>query len=278
LRHGYIFEVDAFNEAPQAAVPIIAAGRCEHEAVAWLGGILYETEDRPAACFYRFLPSIEPAAPGDLASNGGELQALVVTGHLDLDTRTATGWPGGVGATHPVEWVTIQNPDPASDMGPGSIRTQAQDQHAAIFARTEGCWATDDTVLFDCTTGGWTVAMPPNGNGQVFELDPQAGTLTLVFQSAVTAPALDMPDNLVVSPRTGDLFLCEDNGENNHIRGLTEDGLIFNFARAKSNPTEFCGACFDGNGNTMYVNQQGSQEQPGVTYAIWGPWKRQHSG
>ena len=33
--------------------------------------------------------------------------------------------------------------------------------------------------------------------------------------------------------------------------------------------------CFDGNGNKMYVNQLGSQEEPGVTYAIWGPWKRQ---
>jgi secreted PhoX family phosphatase len=276
LRHGYIFEVDAFTDEPQAAVPIVAAGRCEHEAVAWLDGALYETEDRPAASLYRFVPSRQPSAYGDLAANGGILQALVVTDHAGLDTRTATGWPGGVGTAHAIDWVTIANPDPVSDMGAASIRMQAQAQGAAIFARTEGCWATDNTVLFDCTTGGGTLTMPPNGNGQVFELDPHEGTLTLVYQSAPINPALKMPDNLVIAPRTGDLFLCEDNMENNHIRGLTVDGLIFDFARAKSNPTEFCGACFDGNGNTLYVNQQGSQEVPGVTYAIWGPWTRQH--
>jgi Bacterial protein of unknown function (DUF839) len=112
--------------------------------------------------------------------------------------------------------------------------------------------------------------MPPNGNGQVSELDPHAETLTLVYQSAIDNPALDMPDNMVIALRTGDLFLSEDNGANNHIRGLTEDGLIFDFAEAKTNPTEFCGVCFDGNGNMMYVNQQGNQEESGVTYAIWG--------
>jgi hypothetical protein len=67
----------------------------------------------------------------------------------------------------------------------------------------------------------------------VFELDPHAGTLTLVYQSAIDNPALDMPDSMVIALRTGDLFLCEDNGANNHIRGLTEDGLIFDLAEAR---------------------------------------------
>jgi len=82
--------------------------------------------------------------------------------------------------------------------------------------------------------------MPPNGNGQVSEFDPHAGTLTLMYQSAIDNPALDMPDNMVIALRTGDLFLCEDNGANNNIRGLTEGGLIFDFAEAKTTPTEFC--------------------------------------
>jgi hypothetical protein len=105
--------------------------------------------------------------------------------------------------------------------------------------------------------------MPPNGNGQVSELDPHAETLTLVYQSAIDNPAPDLPDNMVIAPRTGDLFLREDNGANNHIRGLTEDGLIFDFAEAKTNPTEFCGVCFDGNGNTMYVISRGARRSPG---------------
>ena len=274
-RHGYVFEVDAFNAAPQAVVPIVAAGRCEHEAVAWLDGVLYETEDRPAASFYRFVPSVEPTAPGDLAWNGGVLQALVVTGHPDLDTRSATGWPGGVGATHAIEWVTIQNPDPASDMGAGSIRMQAQLQHAAVFARTEGCWATDDTVLFDCTTGGGTVAMPPNGEW------PGVRTRSSRGDPDPCVPVCDRQPRAGHARQHGDRPAYRRpvpvRGQRRQQPHPRTDGRRADLRprRGKTNPTEFCGVCFDGNGNTMYVNQQGSQEEPGVTYAIWGPWKRQ---
>jgi uncharacterized protein len=278
-RHGYIFEVGARKKAPSAAVPIIAAGRFEHEAVAWFDGVLYETEDRPNASFYRYIPNSQPAAGGDLAaSNSGALQALVVAGFPALDSRSALGWPGGVGATHPVEWVTIPTPDPAGD-GPGvGVRFQAQALGAALFARTEGCWASGDKVYFDCTTGGGTNVSPPNGNGQVFALDPVANTLTLVFQSGGPAE-LAKPDNMALA-RTGDLFLCEDNPafltEPNRIIGMTPQGGVYEFARAVTNPTEFCGVCFDPNNHTMYVNQQGNAEAGalGVTYAIWGPWKR----
>lgn len=278
-RHGYIFEVDARRKAPSAAVPITSAGRFEHEAVAWFGGVLYETEDRPNASFYRYLPSTAPKASGDLAaSNAGALQALVASGFPVLDTRSALGWPGGVGATHSVEWVTIPTPDPDLDGVGVGVRFQAQAQGAAIFARTEGCWASRDKIYFDCTTGGGTNLATPDGNGQVFALDPVANTLTLVFQSAGPAQ-LAKPDNMALA-RTGDLFLCEDNPaaltEPNRIIGMTPPGRVFEFARAVTNPTEFCGVCFDPNGQTMYVNQQGNAEGGalGVTYAIWGPWRR----
>jgi secreted PhoX family phosphatase len=278
-RHGYIFEVDTRRKAPTAAVPVTSAGRFEHEAVAWLDGVLYETEDRPSACFYRYIPSSTPAKAGDLASaNSGQLQALVVSGFPNLDTRTASGWPGGVGAIHPVEWVTVPEPDPATDAAGQGVRFQSQAQGAAIFARTEGCWASRKKIYFDCTTGGGTTVTPaPDGNGQVFALDPVSNTLTLVYQS--TGPvSLAKPDNMVLA-RTGDLFLCEDNPvtltQPNRIIGLTRDGAVFEFARAGTNPTEFCGVCFDPNGKTMYVNQQGNADGAmGVTYAIWGPWKR----
>jgi uncharacterized protein len=276
LRHGYVFETDASAADPVAAVPITSAGRFEHEAVAWLDGILYETEDRPNAAFYRYLPNSAPAAAGDMAAtNSGTLQALKVSGFPTLDTRTATGWPGGEGATHPVEWVTISNPDPTSDASPSGVRFQAQSLGAMIFARTEGCWAGDGKIFFDCTTGGGTSVSPPDGNGQIFALDPAANTLTLLLQSE-SADELAKPDNMVLAS-TGDLFLCEDNPNHpppNRIRGVTPEGLIFEFAEAVTNPTEFCGACFDPKGLTMYVNQQGGGTAPGVTYAIWGPWKR----
>ena len=46
LKHGYIFEMDATASGPVRALPVLAAGRFAHEAVAWRAGILYLTEDR----------------------------------------------------------------------------------------------------------------------------------------------------------------------------------------------------------------------------------------
>ena len=33
---------------------------------------------------------------------------------------------------------------------------------------------------------------------------------------------------------------------------------------------DFCGACFDPAGTTLFANVQ----IPGITFAIWGPWER----
>jgi hypothetical protein len=142
----------------------------------------------------------------------------------------------------------------------------------------------DDRVYFDCTNAG--VA----GEGQIWELDPRANQLRLLFESP-NSQVLSKPDNLVVLPvDEPELLLCEDHGAEAasglpYIRGLTADGSIYDFARAKTNVTEFCGACFSPvsspegrnvNEATLFVNQQGDPptSKPGVTYAIRGPWKR----
>jgi uncharacterized protein len=277
LPHGYIFEVSAGSTEFLPAVPITSAGRFEHEAVAWKRGLLYETEDRQDAAFYRYVPDDRPERRGDLAASGGVLQALKISDHPNLDTRLAGSWPGGVGSSLDVEWVTIANPDPATDGTGVGVRYQAQALGAAIFARTEGCWPSRRAIFFDCTTGGGTSVSPPNGNGQIFGLDPRADTLTLIYESAITDPDLVKPDNMTLT-RAGELFLCEDTAPlavPNHVRGLTPDGLIFDFARAETNATEFCGVCFDRREQTMFVNQQGGSDgTPGVTYAIWGPFRK----
>lgn len=289
--HGYVFEVDAFADAPVEPIPITAAGRFDHEAVVWHDESLYLTEDVGNACFYRFTPTPRPRAAGELAAASGPLDALVVDGHPNLITSTA--WPVAVGEPLSVSWVTVQNPDPASNNAPDGVRFQAQTLGAAVFQRTEGCWLGDDRIYFDCTVGG------PARLGQIWELDPRAMELRLIFQSEDPSQ-LFRPDNLAVAP-TDDLFICEDPMGDGvpHIRALTPDGLIYAFARAGRggleqgvNLTEFCGACFSsvpgprrtpGGGGldlstlTLYVNQQGEPQAgrpPAVTYAIWGPWKR----
>jgi secreted PhoX family phosphatase len=110
--------------------------------------------------------------------------------------------------------------------------------------------------------------------------DPARETLTMLYESAGAA-YLENPDNAVIVPQTGDILLCEDGPDLEHfIRGVTQDGEIYDFCKTEANSSEFCGSCFDPEGHTLYVNQQGERGglpngNPGesaVTYAIYGPF------
>ena len=56
--------------------------------------------------------------------------------------------------------------------------------------------------------------------------DPGREALTLLFESPGGA-VLDGPDNIVVVPFTGDLFICEDAQPPQYVRGLTPGGGIY---------------------------------------------------
>jgi secreted PhoX family phosphatase len=271
--HGYSFEVPADATKPVTPQPIVDAGRFSHEAVAWLDGALYETEDRGNAAFYRFVPDRRPREYGDLASFGGTLQALVVSGRPNFDADDATP-----GQTLRAEWVTIEEPNPLTD----TVRTEAQAKGAAIFNRTEGIWAADGRVYFDCTSGGEA------GLGQIWEYAPHGrdgGMLRLVYEST-SADDLQAPDNLVVVPHTGDVWVQEDGAGEQFVRGVTREGEIYDFASTILSSSEFCGGCFSPDGDTFFLNQQGDrlgagetpETQPnadrGFTFAIWGPFRR----
>jgi uncharacterized protein len=272
--HGYAFEVPADATEPVQPLEINAAGRFSHEAVTWLDGILYETEDRGDAAFYRFLPDRRPREYGDLASLGGELQALQVRNRPNFDADAANP-----GETYSVEWVTIEDPDPDAD----NVRAQAQADGAAIFNRTEGISPSDKRVYFDCTTGGEAAL------GQVWEYTPEGrdeGRLRLIYEST-SVEDLEAPDNVIVVPATGHVFLQEDGSDEQFVRGVNRRGEIYDFARQLVNGTEFCGGCFSPDGKTFFLNQQGDRQAGGdagsdplnppdttsaVTYAIWGPF------
>ncbi len=281
--HGYIFEIDSRAGGPVEAVPIKSAGRFVHEAVAWLDGILYETEDiRDDAFFYRYIPEGNPRRnrdgargrrPQGLSDDRGVLQALKIKGveNAVMDTFPQVGRP------YKVEWVTIEEPDPQDDTDstPLAVGEQAKAKGAAIFDREEGAWVGNGRVYFDCTEGG------EQDLGQVYEFDPRRQTLTLIYES--TDPVkLENPDNIVIVPRTGDIFLQEDGSGEQFIRGLTPKGEIYDFARTITNDTEFCGGCFSPDGRVLFVNQQGERGGPlegppgngAVTYAIFGPFQK----
>ncbi len=292
-KHGYNFEVNAMADGPVVAAPILAAGRFVHEATIWRSGILYETEDRSitadpltqkrllGSCFYRYIPDQRVGQSGNLAETTGPLQALKLKNefHANMDTGRV------VGAPYPVEWVTVPQADHDDDTDnrrdrvPGftPTRVQAQDLGAAFFDREEGMWTGvgDSKVYFDCTTGG------AQNLGQVWEYDPGREVITLIYES-VDRNTLENPDNVVIVPQTGDIFLQEDSPGEQYIRGLTQDGSIYDFALALTNDTEFCGGCFDPDGQTLYVNQQGERgggvdgppEARATTYAIYGPFEK----
>jgi secreted PhoX family phosphatase len=189
-----------------------------------------------------------------------------VRGRPNFDANTAS--PGDV---YRVRWVEIEEPDPQQD----TVRAQAHDQGAAFFTRTEGAWAAGGRVYFDCTTGG------EQGLGQLWEYRPRegGGELRLVYEST-DAGELENPDNMVVVPATGHVFLQEDSVGDHFVRGVTRSGGIYDFARTVLNTTEFCGGTFSPDGRTFFLNQQGERlldpgpELEAVTYAIWGPFQQ----
>ena len=217
-----------------------------------------------------------------MAETNGRLEALKLTDefHANMDIGHE------LGDSYAVEWVPVPVPDHDDDTDerrdrqPGftPARIQAQDQGAAYFDRQEGMWVGHGKIYFDCTTGG------PEDLGQVWEYDPAREVITLIYQSH-NNEQLENPDNIVIVPQTGDIFLCEDGDGEQFIRGLTPDGELYDFAMSIANDTEFCGACFDPDGQTLYVNQQGERLRAGenlegdpstraVTYAIYGPFEK----
>ena len=259
--HGYCFDVPVDAEEPVDPVPLTAMGRFNHEAVAVdpKTGIVYLTEDRGNGLFYRFIPK----TPGKLA-DGGVLQALVVTGKPQCDTRNWGTVNVPVGEELGAEWLTLDNVEAPED----DLRKRGFEAGAAVFARGEGIWYGDDGIYFACTSGGMSQ------DGQIFRYVPgpdesgtRGGTVSL-FIEPNDGELIKNGDNLTVSP-WGDLVVCEDrSGDVVRLVGVTPDGACYTFAHSHMR-SEFAGACFSPDGKTLFVNSQG----PGITFAITGPWR-----
>ncbi|MCW6006655.1 PhoX family protein [Micromonospora sp. CPCC 205371] len=293
-RHGFIFEVPVRGQSDRE--PITAAGRFSHESVAFdpRSGYLYLTEDNfgwPSG-FYRYKPHKHPMKTGKLG-NRGRLQMLKVRGRSNLDLAAAQPRR----ASYRVEWVDIDDPAPSFPYTPGQTAPTTNDtalthvarqgwaQGAAYFSRLEGSVYDDGIVYFTATQGGGPAetSLGPiadgygNGSGQIWAYDTRASVLRLAYESP-GPDVLDFPDNVTTSPR-GTLVVCEDNVNNNYLRGLTRRGRLFDIALNRLTSStgvdrsndEFAGSTFSPDGHTLFVNIQASR---GMTFAIWGPWHR----
>lgn len=84
----------------------------------------------------------------------------------------------------------------------------------------------------------------------------------------VLHPVADDADNLTVNPHGG-LVACEDGDGLNHLVLVAPDGSRA-FLALNRNDSEFAGANFSPDGRTLFANSQ----DPGVVFAIAGPWRR----
>ncbi|MEW2381003.1 alkaline phosphatase PhoX [Micromonospora sp. NPDC047707] len=292
--HGFIYEVPVDGRSD--GQPITAAGRFAHESVAYdpRGGHLYLTEDNfgfPSG-FYRYTPPRHPRSCGRLM-DGGRLQMLAVRGRPNLDLAAAQPRH----AAYRVEWVDVDDPAPRFPYTPGEVAPTTNEQAltyvsrqgwergAAYFSRLEGSAYDDGVVYFTATQGGGPAETSTgpiadgygDGHGQVWAYHCRSQVLRLVYESP-GPDVLDFPDNVTTSPR-GTLVVCEDNVNDNYLRGLTPRGELFDIALnrlvsstgADRSNDEFAGSTFSPDGHTLFVNIQASR---GMTFAIWGPWRR----
>ncbi|MEU6076239.1 alkaline phosphatase PhoX [Micromonospora sp. NPDC047074] len=278
--HGFIFEVDPYDDARNThPTPLTAMGRFQHEAVAVdpRTGIVYETEDAfvaPLGSFYRFLPNRPLGGHGSLRA-GGVLQALRVPDLPDLSvvTEAGTSFSG-------IEWLDV--PDPLATTE--SVRAQDYGKPITGGYKIEGAWwgQKDACAYFVSSFARRELGSARDHDGQVWRYDPGANTLRLetIFTRPTPAPEnpeFDAPDNICMSPYGG-LMMCEDGIGDQHILGTTADGEVFVFARNRvdvgtaGDPEygELAGATFSADGRTMFFNVY----NPGITYAVTGPWNR----
>lgn len=262
--HGYVFEVPARAEPGLARpIPIKGMGRFNHEAVAVdpETSIVYLTEDDGEGLLYRYIPD----TPGKL-HEGGQLQALVVSGEPQKDTRNWEQQTVKVGESMNIEWIDMDEVEsPNAD-----LRYRGFEDGAARFARGEGMWYGNDAIYFACTNGGREKL------GQIWKLTPgsqQDGADELeLFVEPNDGTMIENADNLTVAP-WGDLFVCEDGDKEQYLNGITPEGEIYKFGKNAISTSELTGATFSPDGSTLFMNIQ----HEGLTLAITGPWDKAKS-
>ncbi|WP_256669886.1 PhoX family phosphatase [Pseudomonas sp. OIL-1] len=290
-KHGYVFEVRQKADETTGQ-PIVQMGRFKHEAVCVDPdtSIVYQTEDqRNVAGYYRFIPDNTSKRAGAL-EEGGRLQAAKVK-----DVDGAMLLAPKLGDEYQLEWVDIADPDAAPQGSASGPYSQARAAGGLTMSRGEGIWYHQGKAyIVDTSAGRDGQGREGQGEGCVWMHDLKTDRISCIFASNDSVIA-NNPDNITVSPRGG-VLLCEDGGGvlddygfGERLIGLTRRGesyifaknnIVFNDVEAASagknvpgsdyRNREFAGACFDPSGHFLFVNVQ----TPGITFAIWGPWKR----
>lgn len=278
--HGYVFEVDPYDMAANRDPrPIKALGRFPHEAVAVdpEEDVLYLTEDAswPNGLLYRYTPPAEarPLGKGSLrglADDAGVLEAMRATtanGRHVEDLSEAVG----IGITYDVEWVPVPDRDAQST----SVRRQFGDEQVTRGRKLEGMWwGNGGAYVVSSYARPEDDGSARSHDGQVWFLDPRAGTIRLELLFAATEDQdtdPDGPDNITVSP-FGGVLIAEDGDGSVYLLGAAPRGGVYFLARSEhEDDGEFCGPVFSPDKKLLFANLQG----PGYVFAISGPFREQ---
>jgi secreted PhoX family phosphatase len=172
-------------------------------------------------------------------------------GLLEIASVAANGW---------VTWHPV--PDPSAATTP----TRKQVPGSTPFARGEGIWFDSGTVYVATTA-----------DNKVHAYDTRWRRIEVIYDAAtLTAPPLTGVDNITVA-RSGDLYVCEDNGSGNlDIVLITPGRRLARFLTA-SGPhhatSELTGVIFDPRGRRLYVSSQ-RFDGTGAIFEVSGPFRR----
>ncbi len=246
---GRVWECDPRGDREAVVRP--ALGVFKHEAVCVdrRTGFLYLTEDLSDGGLYRF----KPRRRGDLTE--GVLQIAKVRSNGTVDWTRVPRPRGG-------------SDDPTRKQVPGSTE----------FKRGEGIWF-DSGIVYVATTS----------DSKVHAYNTRTGRIKVIYNAArLENPPLTEVDNITVSSRSGDLFVCEDDGGDDpfdiaiitpgprrrvaRFLKLTNEGPYQHGEGGTEASSEVTGVTFNPAEDRIYFSSQRAN-LTGVIFEVRGPFR-----
>jgi secreted PhoX family phosphatase len=231
---GLVYECDPFGR--RTALPKLALGRFEHEAVAVdpLNQILYLTEDVEDGGWYRFIP--DRALP-DLSSGTLQIAQIIKADNLQR-----------------VIWHTVPDPEALNE------QTRYQIESSSPFNGGEGIAWSDGKIYF--TT---------KGDNRVWIYDTASSLIDVLYDAAVADdPILQGVDNVTITA-SGDVLVAEDGGDMQLVL-LTFNGRPIPVLQITGqDESEICGPAFDPSFQRLYFSSQtgpSNEDNDGRIYEI----------